>query len=129
MQMSGTTAADQNKSARDSIRDSFADDVFSKTGVSYSFEYSFAKPDRKWRSDVAWPDVKVALEIDGGTWSYGRHNRASSVLADMEKNNGYSERGWLVFHTPWAWLKSPQRRAFLLSQIVAAISSRTTSES
>jgi len=29
------------------------------------FEHRFHK-DRKWRFDVAWPDLKAAIEVDGG---------------------------------------------------------------
>lgn len=112
------------KANRQRIRDAFAGDVERLTGLRSVFEFPFAKPERLWRSDIAWPDVRVALEIDGGTWTYGRHNRASSVLADMEKGNGYSVRNWCVFHTPWDWLKSQKKRAELLAQIVTAIRAR-----
>ena len=112
------------RAVRDTIRNAFAKDVTRLTGLESSFEYAFAKPDRAWRSDIAWPDVRVALEIDGGTWTYGRHNRASSILADMEKGNGYSVRQWLVFHTPWEWLKNIKKRAELLDQIVMTIKQR-----
>lgn len=39
-------------------------------------EYRFHET-RKWRFDHAWPDRKLALEIDGGVWQNGggRHNR------------------------------------------------------
>ena len=115
------------KLARNAIRDSFATDVHRRTGVRALYEYPFAKPERLWRSDIAWPDVKIALEIDGGTWNYGRHNRSSSILQDMEKGNGYSERNWIVFHTPWDWLKNMKKRAALLDQIVKAIQQRAHS--
>jgi hypothetical protein len=37
-------------------------------------EYVFAPP-RKWRFDFAWPDIKLAVEINGGIWNNGRDNR------------------------------------------------------
>ena len=45
------------------------------------------------------------------------------MLADMEKGNGYSERGWIVFHTPWEWIDGGRndRSVVLMEQIVAAI--------
>ena len=33
---------------------------------------------------------KVAVEIDGGVWNNGRHNRASGYIEGMEKRNAYT---------------------------------------
>lgn len=51
---------------------------------------------RKWRFDYAMPSVKVAIEIDGGVWEYGRHNRPQGYINDMEKLNTAASMGWLV---------------------------------
>lgn len=53
-------------------------------------------PDRRWRFDYAWPDRKVAVEIDGGVWIQGRHNHPTGYLRDMEKLNAAAELGWRV---------------------------------
>ena len=97
------------RGTREELKKWFADCITDKTGVPYEMEYRFAAPERQWRSDIAFPTVKVAIEIDGGTWAYGRHNRASSVLSDMEKGNGYASRGWIVFHCPWEWIDGGKR--------------------
>lgn len=56
---------------------------------------------RKWRYDVAFPDEKVAAEIDGAVWTQGRHTRGSGYVKDMEKLNAAAELGWRVFrYTP-----------------------------
>jgi very-short-patch-repair endonuclease len=49
-------------------------------------EFKF-HPSRKWRMDFAWPDQRIALEVEGGIWSGGRHTRGKGYLADMEKYN------------------------------------------
>lgn len=51
-------------------------------------------PSRRWRFDFAWPDARVAVEIDGGQWARGggRHNRDS----DREKLNEAAALGWRV---------------------------------
>ncbi|APS51736.1 hypothetical protein AVI51_13345 [Piscirickettsia salmonis] len=59
-------------------------------------EYRFHKT-RKWRFDFAWPDLKIAVEVEGGTYSQGRHTRGKGFEADCEKYNTATESGWLVF--------------------------------
>jgi very-short-patch-repair endonuclease len=51
---------------------------------------------RKWRFDFAWPPKRVAVEVEGGVFSHGRHNRPAGFIADAEKYNAASLAGWLV---------------------------------
>lgn len=51
---------------------------------------------RKFRFDFAFPDSKVAVEIDGGLFTNGRHNRASGYITDCDKYNLAVERGWQI---------------------------------
>lgn len=51
---------------------------------------------RKWRFDFAWPDHKVALEVEGGVFSGGRHVRGAGFKADCEKYNAAVMQGWRV---------------------------------
>ena len=67
----------------------------SDLGVECVKEYRFHST-RKWRFDFAIPRYKVAIEIDGGVWTYGRHNRAAGYIADMEKMNAAASLGWIV---------------------------------
>jgi hypothetical protein len=60
-------------------------------------EYRF-HPVRKWRFDHAWPapDHKIALEIEGGVWTRGRHTRGAGYLGDMAKYREAAIAGWCV---------------------------------
>lgn len=58
-------------------------------------EAMLCKP-RKWRWDFAWPSRGLAVEIDGGGWVYGRHNRPQGQKKDNEKHNAAVEQGWRV---------------------------------
>ena len=60
-------------------------------------EFRFC-PGRRFRFDFAWPACHVAVELDGGTFSQGRHNRPSGFAKDCEKNNLACDQGWTVFH-------------------------------
>lgn len=56
-------------------------------------EYRF-HPTRRWRWDFAWPDQKLALEVDGGIWTRGKHGRGSGIVKDHEKRNAGAVLGW-----------------------------------
>jgi len=59
-------------------------------------EFRFAPP-RRFRFDFAWIPQKVALEVNGGVWVHGRHNRGAGYIRDMEKLNLAASLGWRVF--------------------------------
>lgn len=56
-------------------------------------EYRF-HPSRRWRLDFAWPELRLAVEIEGGIWTQGRHTRGSGVKGDMDKYNALTILGW-----------------------------------
>ena len=41
---------------------------------------------RRYRVDFCWPDAKLALEVEGGTWIGGSHSRGSGIETDCEKS-------------------------------------------
>jgi hypothetical protein len=52
---------------------------------------------RRWRADFAQVEARVLIEVEGGIWVNGRHNRAAGFNADLEK---YLQAGllcWRVF--------------------------------
>jgi hypothetical protein len=73
-------------------------------------EFMFAKAiGRKWRFDYAWPDHKIALEIEGAVFGRlittadgkkiragGRHSTGAGLQADAFKYNRAAILGWLV---------------------------------
>lgn len=54
---------------------------------------------RKWRIDYAWPDDKVALEVEGGVWTRGGHTRGSGFMKDVEKYNEVALHGFVLIRT------------------------------
>ena len=73
--------------------------------LSPVLEHRFAPP-RKWRFDFCWPDRMVALEVDGGTWTQGRHTRGAGYERDCEKRNAATELGWRVYNVTPAMIRS-----------------------
>ena len=58
-------------------------------------EYQF-HPERRWRFDVAWPVYKLAVELEGGVWSRGRHTRGQGFINDCDKYNAAALMDWKV---------------------------------
>lgn len=59
-------------------------------------EFRFAPP-RLFRFDFAWPELGIAVEVEGGTFMAGRHNRGGGMAKDAEKYNLAAQQGWIVF--------------------------------
>lgn len=55
-------------------------------------------PPRRWRFDFCWPDRMVAVEIQGGHWSGGRHVRGKGYQSDCEKHNAAMLLGWRLLY-------------------------------
>lgn len=70
-------------------------------------------PTRRWRFDYAWPEQKVALEVEGGVWTRGRHTRGAGFLADLSKYNSAVLLGWKVIRTTPDKLVSAETLAML----------------
>ena len=77
-----------------------------QAGIPFETEVKF-HPDRKWRADFMvrpgdpfsskWSPA-ILIEIDGGTWSLGRHNRPSSIAKEYEKGAAAAILGYRVIH-------------------------------
>ena len=71
-------------------------------------EYQF-DPKRKWRIDYYFEanGRRVALEVEGGIWTNGRHTRPQGFAGDMEKYNALSQCGiYLLRVTPGNLMKT-----------------------
>jgi len=58
-------------------------------------EHRFAPP-RRWRFDLAWPELALAVEVEGATYNGGRHTRGTGYHNDLEKYNQAMIDGWMV---------------------------------
>jgi len=83
-------------------------------------EYRFCK-DRKWRFDYAWPQYRVALEVEGGVFLTTRpdksgrqrsagHANPNRFVKDIEKYNAAYALEWTVIRClPVMSFKSVQK--------------------
>lgn len=65
-------------------------------GPQLEAEYKF-HPKRRWRFDFCHRQSRIAIELEGGTWTGGRHVRGSGFERDCEKYNAAALLGWRVF--------------------------------
>ena len=92
------TKKSRQTAAKPPMRDVFT--VICKTDLKVECvkEFKF-HPVRKWRCDYAVPEYKIALEVEGGVWTGGRHTSPKGFLGDIEKYNTATLMGWRVFRT------------------------------
>lgn len=70
--------------------------------TEHYFAKELPKP-RHWRFDFAWPEEMVALEVEGGIHTNGRHVRGKGYEEDMVKYSTAATLGWKVLRvTPHA---------------------------
>jgi very-short-patch-repair endonuclease len=86
-------------------------------------EYRFHAP-RRWRFDFCWPDHRLAVEVEGGIWSGGRHVRGAGFEKDLEKYNRANLDGWCLLRFTGDMIKSGQA----LQTIEVALQSRKPPE-
>ena len=51
---------------------------------------------KDWRFDFAWPEEKLAVEVEGGVFINGAHTRGAKYSDDCDKYNAALMAGWRV---------------------------------
>lgn len=69
-------------------------------------EYKF-HPDRRFRTDFAWPSKKLLVEVEGGIWmKKGRHTSGKGYESDCTKYNEATLLGYRVLRFTGNMVKS-----------------------
>ena len=72
-----------------------------------------------WRFDWAFPRWKVAVEVEGGVFVRGGHNRGAYYTDNCRKYNAAASMGWLVFRfTPDMLQDDPKK---CISQVLCGL--------
>jgi hypothetical protein len=61
---------------------------------------------RKWEFDWCWPEVLLAVEIEGGAWVGGRHTTGSGFSNDLEKYLEAQLMGWTIMRVDTEMVKT-----------------------
>lgn len=84
-------------------------------------EYEF-HPTRKWRFDFAFLRLKIAVEIEGGTWVGGRHLQPQAFEDDCEKYAEAAIGGWRLLRVTGHMVEDG-RGLILLERLLATVTS------
>lgn len=91
-EVEGETANVANRSGGSPLEERFISLWQTYGGPDLQPEYKFHAT-RRWRLDFYEPNTKTAIEIEGGTWSGGRHVRGKGYEGDCEKYNAATMQG------------------------------------
>lgn len=61
---------------------------------------------KDWRFDFAMPERRLAVEVEGGAWTGGRHTRGTGFHADLRKYAAAARLGWTVIRVDPAMIRS-----------------------
>ena len=126
----------QKKLAREKWEIHFGDQLSKSDSKVYWFREYKWHPIRKWRADYLividgmplpanLEDITyeykqkhfILVEIEGGTWSRGRHTRGSGFSKDCEKYNTAAALGWRVFRFPAGMVEDGSAIKFLEEEV------------
>jgi very-short-patch-repair endonuclease len=108
----------QAKAKREALENLLAGDMIKLGLPKPKREFRFHKT-RRWRFDFVWLDMKLAVEVEGGTESHGRrckdgkvrksrHLTPSGFAEDCAKYNAAAIDGWTVLRYTSTMIKSGQ---------------------
>lgn len=88
-------------------------------GITFQKEFQFYAA-RKWRFDylLDWPNPRVAIEIEGGVFSQGRHTRGVGFTNDLDKYRMATILGYKVLRFTTGEVLNGTARAFIMGHLL-----------
>ena len=76
---------------------------------------------RQYHFDLAIPSLMIALEIEGGIWTQGRHIRPLGFINDCIKYNLATMCGWAVYRLPTCFFEGNSKYYPHLIKVLGSI--------
>lgn len=100
----GPPAPRRSRSSPSTFTDRFTAAWRAAGGPALVAEHRFHAK-RRWRFDFVHLGARVAIELEGGVFTGGRHTRPRGFIADCEKYNAAAAAGWRVFRLATGMIK------------------------
>ncbi len=81
--------------------------------IPFEREVTGLYPPRKWRVDFLLREQKIVIEVEGGIWSNGRHQRGTGFEEDCNKYNSLAIMGYKVLRFSSGQVKKGEVVEFL----------------
>ena len=108
---------EQAKAAREALEMTMAQQLRAHR-IVFERELQF-HPKRRWRFDFAIPSARLAIEVQGGVFSGGRHSRGKGITDECEKVAHALMAGWRVMPVTGAQVRSGQAVQWVLKVLGA----------
>lgn len=104
--------------SKSQLEERFLEIWLGQRGPALEQEFRFNAPASRHRFDFAHLPTRIAIEIEGGTFTGGRHTRGVGFHKDCIKYNIASGLGWRIFRFDTMMLK---KRSPMLDEFQAVI--------
>ena len=68
---------------------------------------------KDWRLEFGWPSKMFDVEVEGGAYIMGRHNRGTGFEEDLKKYHAAQMFGWTIYRCSAPLIKSGQAVALI----------------
>lgn len=68
---------------------------------------------KNWRFDFAWPQQKLAVEVEGGAFVTGRHTQGAGFTEDLLKYHKAMQLGWVIYRCDAKLIKTGEAVALV----------------
>jgi len=76
-------------------------------------------PTRRYRADFCYRPERLLIEVQGGVWVSGRHNRASGYEADCRRTCEAMKHGWRILPVTPAMIASGEAVTYVEAALQA----------